>query len=105
MQTSVLEDDNTLLAIATREGTPLYVYDTDVVHDRAVRLAKVTSAADDELLFAVMANDQPQILRELAELGVGACVNSMRHLEFATNVGIPDWRIQFTSSGTPRGEL
>lgn len=79
--------------------TPTYVYDLSVLQRRARDLQQALGGFHSSLYFATMANDNPQILRALAELDVGACVNSLAHLNLANEAGFPSGRIQFTSSG------
>jgi diaminopimelate decarboxylase len=61
--------------------------------------------AGARLFFATMANDRPQLLRTLAAAGLGACVNSIPHLQLARAVGFPDGRLQFTSTGISLWDL
>src|SRR6185369_13468049 len=52
-----------------------------------------------------MANDNPQILAAIAGEGVGACVNSVPHLELAMKAGFPMSRTQFTSTGITHEDM
>ena len=58
-----------------------------------------------QLLFATMANDRAEIQRAIAAEGVGACVNSIPHLQFALENGFEPSRIQFTSCGLPLEDM
>ena len=81
--------------------TPLYVYDLSTLRKRIRDLRATFSHRPFKLLFATMANDNPELLRTVAEEGVGACVNSRFHTEKALEAGIHPSAIQFTSSGIP----
>jgi diaminopimelate decarboxylase len=56
-------------------------------------------------LFATMANDRPEILSAIAAEGVGACLNSIPHLERALRYGFPASNMQFTSCGLPVADM
>lgn len=102
---SRLDDDAELLAHARRHGTPLYLYDLGRLRARVAELRAALREANARLFFATMANDRLPVLRTLAELGVGACVNSIPHVELARRAGFPAEAMQFTSTGVARGDL
>jgi len=52
-----------------------------------------------------MANDRKVILKQLASLGVGACVNSIAHLELALESGFPPAEIQYSSTGLSQTDM
>ncbi|NJL26864.1 MAG: diaminopimelate decarboxylase [Thermoanaerobaculia bacterium] len=58
-----------------------------------------------QLYFATMANDRGIILEQLASLGVGACVNSVAHLELALDSGFPPAKVQFSSTGLSQADM
>ncbi|MGB8507962.1 MAG: hypothetical protein WCD76_06145 [Pyrinomonadaceae bacterium] len=97
--------DAELAALALKHGTPLYVYDLPRLRARVAELRSALAGAEARLFFATMANDCPQVLRLLANAGVGACVNSIPHLSLASDVGFPPQRIQFTSTGIARADM
>lgn len=61
----------TLLALAERHGTPLYVYDLAIIDARIAALRRHLPLAPGRLLFACKANAHPAILTRLAARGVG----------------------------------
>ncbi len=92
-----------LLAIA-RQGTPAYVYDLEVVRERARRLRKLEPVR--RLFYAVKANAHPAVLRVLAEEGFGfECVSAgeLTLLQEALPT-LPGGRILFTPNFAPRAE-
>lgn len=99
------EHDARLAALASERGTPLYVYDLAQVRARVSELKRMLDPAGGRLFFAVVANDRPALLRELAEMGVGACVNSMPHLLLARDAGILAAETQFTATGITREDM
>ena len=64
------EDDTALRAVAEAFGTPLYVYDLDLVSAQVGRLRRAFPEA--EPFYAVKANPCGAVLRHLAALGLGA---------------------------------
>jgi diaminopimelate decarboxylase len=80
-----------------RLGTPLFCYSLKTLRDQVARLRGAVSGYPVQLLFATMANDRGEILRAVAGEGVGACVNSLPHLQRALEHGFPAHRIQFAS--------
>ncbi|MBI5921303.1 MAG: diaminopimelate decarboxylase [Betaproteobacteria bacterium] len=97
--TTAREHDVRLAALASECGTPLYVYNLTLIRARVLELKRMLDPVGGQLFFAVVANDRPEILRVLAEMGVGACVNSMPHLMLAHGVGIVSADTQFTATG------
>jgi diaminopimelate decarboxylase/aspartate kinase len=61
----------TLLALADRHGTPLYVYDLATIDARIAALRRHLPLQPGRLLFACKANAHPEILSHLARSGVG----------------------------------
>jgi len=57
------------------------------------------------LLFATMANPSEDVLTILFKEGVGACVNSRRHLDLCLSLGCTADRIQFTTTGITRPDM
>lgn len=91
--------DNELTRLARSRGTPVYVYHLVRLRQRIASLRQALEGVNADLFFATMANDRMPVLKLIAELGVGACVNSTPHLTLASECGFPDSRIQFTSTG------
>ena len=91
--------DTRLTAIANKFGTPCYVYDLSAFRNRVHEIRAAFDISSFRLLFASMANPRSEFLRTAAELGVGACVNSITHLSMAEAAGIDRKAIQFSSTG------
>jgi diaminopimelate decarboxylase len=77
--------------------TPYYLYDLKQLRRRIEEFREAFEQTENSLFFATMANDCPTVLKAMAELEVGACVNSLAHLELARSVGFT--QVQFTSTG------
>lgn len=90
--------------LAERFGTPLYVYDLDVVERRVAGLRAALPPAFD-VAFALKANPALAVVAHLAGLGVGADVASGGELETAVRAGMEPQRIVFTGPGKLDAEL
>jgi diaminopimelate decarboxylase len=90
--------------LAARFGTPLYVYDLDVIERQfdALRAALPPSV---EIAYAVKANPALAIVAHLGHLGLGADVASGGELATARRAGIPAERIVVTGPGKRDAEL
>jgi diaminopimelate decarboxylase len=86
-------------------GTPLFYYSLATLRRQIARLRNVLSGYPARLLFATMANDRAEIQRVIAAEGVGACVNSLLHLERALANGFSASNMQFTSCGLPIADM
>ena len=90
--------------LASRFGTPLYVYDLDVITRQVEALRGVLPASFD-LAYAVKANPSLGVVAHLAGLGLGADVASGGELETVLRAGIPADRVVFTGPGKRDDEL
>ncbi len=77
----------TLLALAERHGTPLYVYDLEMVDARIAMLRRHLPLAPGRLLFACKANANPAVLSRLAARGIGIEAASPGEAERAIECG------------------
>jgi diaminopimelate decarboxylase len=102
---SNVETDREVVGVAEQLGTPLFFYSLKALRDQIARLRKSLSGYPVRLLFATMANDRAEILRAIAEQGVGACINSIPHLQRALEHGFAPDSIQFTSCGLPVADM
>lgn len=90
--------------LAERFGTPLYVYDLDVI-DRQVGALRAALPERVELAYAVKANPSLAIVTHLGGLGLGADVASGGELATALRAGIGPERIVMTGPGKRDEEL
>jgi diaminopimelate decarboxylase len=90
--------------LAARFGTPLYVYDLDVVSRQAAALGAVLPASF-ELAYAVKANPALGVVAHLADLGLGADVASEGELATALRAGMAAGAIVVTGPGKRDDEL
>jgi diaminopimelate decarboxylase len=91
-------------ALVRDHGSPLYVYDLDVISAR-VAMLRATLPAGVELAYAVKANPSPAVLRWLASLGLGADIASGGELAAVTRTGFDMRRVVMTGPGKTDTEL
>ncbi len=90
--------------LAERYGTPLYVYDLDVMDGQVAALRSVLPPMV-ELAYAVKANPALAVVAHLARLGLGADVASGGELETVERAGIAADRVVMTGPGKRDDEL
>jgi len=90
--------------LAERFGTPLYVYDLDVIARQVLALEAVLPP-EAELAYAVKANPALAVVAHLGRLGLGADVASGGELATARRAGIEPGRIVMTGPGKRDDEL
>jgi diaminopimelate decarboxylase len=90
--------------LAEEFGTPLYVYDFDVIEAQAIALREALPARFD-VAYAVKANPALAVVAHLASLGLGLDVASGGELELASRAGVPAERVVFTGPGKRDQEL
>ena len=90
--------------LAARFGSPLYVYDLDVVERQVEALRRALPAGVD-VAYAVKANPALAVVAFLGQLGLGADVASAGELATALRAGTPARRIVVTGPGKRDDEL
>ncbi|MFH1533549.1 MAG: alanine racemase [Nitrospirota bacterium] len=78
-----------LLKIADKEGTPLYIYDSEEARAnvRSFKNAFKKEGVDVKIFFATKSNYYPGLLRTVVEEGEGIDVSSRRELKLAIAAG------------------
>jgi len=94
-----------LKKIAERVGTPAYVYSRATLVRHCTRLTSAFNDYPTLACFAVKANSNVSVLREIGRLGFGADVVSVGELERALVAGIPGSRIVYSGVGKRRDEI
>jgi diaminopimelate decarboxylase len=90
--------------LAARYGTPLYVYDLDVV-DRQVDALRSVLPPLVDIAYAVKANPALAVVAHLGGMGLGADVASAGELETVARAGIAPDRVVMTGPGKRDDEL
>ena len=92
--------------LASRFGTPFYLYDEKAIRDNARRFCEAFGAFEGfKEYFAVKALPNPYILKVLASEGLGADCSSLPELLLCEKCGIRGENIMFTSNDTPAHEF
>lgn len=95
----------TLHSIAKKYGTPVFVYDRAVIRDNYKRYARAFSSMPHMICYAVKANSNISILRELKHMGSGAEIVSGGELFKALRAGIKPQRIVYSGVGKTEKEI
>jgi len=93
--------------IAAAVGTPVYIYSRAELSQRAARYRQAAAAASSRHLvcYALKANNNPTLLRLLAEAGLGADVTSGGELFLAGQTGFAPEKTIFSGVGKTRAEI
>ncbi len=94
-----------LAAIARDVGTPVYVYNADVIRERYRALDTALAQVPHQICYAVKANSNLAVMHLLAELGAGADIVSGGELARALAAGFAPERIVFSGVGKSVEEL
>jgi len=98
-------EDVSLVDLAREHGTPLYVYSLDTIRRSFGALDSALADLDHQVCYAMKANSNPAIVRELALLGAGADVVSAGELQLALRAGISPASIVFAGVGKTDVEI
>ena len=88
-----------LTNLAATYGTPLYIYNTDIIKRQFNRLQAAFSKRSPRFFYAGKALTNPHILRYLHSLGAGIDCSSINEVLMALYAGIPAPDILYTSNG------
>ncbi|MEM2203892.1 MAG: diaminopimelate decarboxylase [Sulfolobales archaeon] len=91
--------------LAERFGTPLYVYDKEVIVENYLRLARSIPYEDLEILYSCKANNNPEILVTLRDLGSGLDAVSPFEALLGIRLGFPREKILFTGTSVSDNEM
>ena len=97
--------DHSLLDLAKKHGTPIYIYSKSFLSAKCDELQKAFHSHPTRACFALKANPNPQLLRILFKKGFGADVVSLGELERALQAGANPNAIVFSGVGKKRNEL
>lgn len=92
-------------SLAQKYGTPLYVYNFDVIAQKFVALKEAFKARKSLVCFAVKANSNLSVLKHIASLGAGCDCVSIGEVKRALHVGIPKYKIIFSGVGKRDDEI
>jgi diaminopimelate decarboxylase len=91
--------------LARAYGTPLYVYDEAVLRARCRAIRSSIPVDGVEVLYALKANSNPEILRIVQAEGLGADAVSLGEVLLAKRCGFRRERISFNGNNVDENEL
>lgn len=91
--------------LAQKYGTPLYVYDFDIISQKFIALKEAFKARKSLVCFAVKANSNLSVLKHISNLGAGCDCVSIGEVKRALHVGIPKYKIIFSGVGKRDDEI
>ncbi len=92
-------------SLAKEYATPLYCYSFNKIRENIDNFNKYFKSINPLICFAVKANPNKAILREIGKLGLGADVVSMGELMKALSSGIKPKKIVFSGVGKTQEEI
>ncbi|PIZ96516.1 MAG: diaminopimelate decarboxylase [Candidatus Magasanikbacteria bacterium CG_4_10_14_0_2_um_filter_33_14] len=98
--------DEILLEIAQKYSTPTYVYDLAVVRERAKELqTEIGQYPQTEFLYAIKANYNPHLVKEIINLGFGIDAVSQEEVKLGLACGATPDKIMFTGNNMTDDEM
>ncbi len=97
--------NNDLLHIADTYGTPVYVYDADVIIAQYRKLQNSFGSLDVKLHYAMKALSNVNVLRLLKQEGAGVDAVSLQEIELALRAGFPAEKVMYTPNGVSFDEI
>ena len=95
-----------LLDLVNKYGSPLYVYDTDIIASQYRRITDAFEKVEElQLNYAVKALSNINILRFFKNLGAGLDTVSIQEVNLALSVGVDPKKIIYTPNGVSLDEI
>ena len=95
-----------LLDLVNKYGSPLYVYDTDIIASQYRRITDAFEKVEElQLNYAVKALSNINILRFFKNLGAGLDTVSIQEVNLALSVGVDPKKIIYTPNGVSLEEI
>jgi len=95
-----------LLDLANKYGSPLYVYDTNIIASQYKRITDAFKKVENlQLNYAVKALSNINILRFFKNLGAGLDTVSIQEVNLALSVGVAPEKIIYTPNGVSLEEI
>lgn len=99
-------NNQSLLTLAEKYGSPLYVYDANKIESQFNRMANAFSSVKKlKINYAVKANSNINILKVLKNLNAGVDCVSIQEVQLAIEAGFDVKKIFFTPSGISFEEM
>ena len=98
-------DPDRLVAIAQKWGTPTYIYIEKLIRERCRMLVNLFSDLPVSWLYAIKANDNPHIMKIIADEGLGFDTVSFEEVLLSRKTGIEPHRIFYTENNMTDAEM
>jgi diaminopimelate decarboxylase len=94
-----------LTELASRFGTPLYVYHAEKIKEQYEKLRTGFADIDSRFFFACKALTNINILKYVSSLGCGIDCSSINEVKLASHAGVSPDKILYTSNGIDFDEI
>src|SRR5688572_24813237 len=94
-----------MLALADKHGTPLYVYDGDIIERQYRKLTNAFSSVKLKIKYALKSNSNQSVLKLMKKLGSGLDAVSIEEVQLGLLAGFSPGEILFTPNGVSVDEL
>lgn len=98
-------EDADMVSLAKTHATPAYVYSKATLHRHCKKFKEAFADIDHTLCYAVKANSNLSILKEIFSLGFGADVVSIGEIERSLLAGVDPSKIVFSGVGKKKEEI
>jgi diaminopimelate decarboxylase len=99
-------DQQTLLDVAQKYGTPLYLYNLQTILEQINNLKKYLNVAENtEFLYAAKANPNPHIIKEIVNQGFGLDAVSLEEAKLGLYCGASSEKIILTENNITDTEM
>lgn len=103
MSTSI--SNQTLVHLAEKYGTPLYVYDFNTIGRQYQKLQSAFEGTNTKFFYACKALTNINVLKYVKSLGANIDCSSINEVKLALKAGFPAKRILYTSNGISFDEI
>lgn len=94
-----------LQELASRHGTPLYVYNADTITGQYQRLKEAFSGCDVRFFYAAKALTNIHVLTHIRDIGCNIDCSSVNEVHLALKAGFPSEKILYTSNSIDFSEI
>jgi diaminopimelate decarboxylase len=94
-----------LVQIASRFGTPLYVYHAEKIKEQYLKLTQAFRNTNTVFFYACKALTNINVLKYVKSLGANVDCSSVNEVKLALRAGFPPERILYTSNGIAFNEI
>jgi diaminopimelate decarboxylase len=101
----IITTPDKLNSIARKYGTPVYVYDSEIIRSRCRKLLSAFMGLPVSWLYAIKANDNPHILKLIRQQGLGFDTVSYEEVLLSLKVGQSADRIFYTENNMTDEEM